>query len=170
VRWHDRSNESSSGSASRLVHASSPRSRRNRWNGSSCVSEILREGPRASASRRQWKSWLSMRGWRGYFRFCETPVALIALTRSVRLRAASLAPWKTSEGRERHSSHWESRETCATRPVAAVDPGISPGASPLGGTLQRLQIARSAVPDRSTLAQLLEPWRGRGGAARLPLS
>jgi hypothetical protein len=76
--------------------------------------------------------------------------------------------WKTSGGRERHSSHWESRETCATRPVAAVDPGISPGASPLGGTLQCLQIARSAVPDRSTLAQLLEPWHGRGGAASLP--
>jgi RNA-directed DNA polymerase len=39
-----------------------------------------------------------MRGWRGYFRFCETPVVLIALTRSVRLRlrAASLAPMENS--------------------------------------------------------------------------
>jgi RNA-directed DNA polymerase len=39
-----------------------------------------------------------MRGWRGYFRFCETPVVLIALTRSVRLRlrAASLAPMENT--------------------------------------------------------------------------
>src|ERR1700676_1417749 len=50
------------GSASRLVQASSARSRRNRWNGSSSESEIPREGPRASASRRQWKSWLRICG------------------------------------------------------------------------------------------------------------
>jgi hypothetical protein len=31
---------------------------------------------------------------------------------------------------EQHSSHWESRGSCATRPVAAVDPGILPGAKP----------------------------------------
>jgi len=38
-----------------------------------------------------------MRGWRGYFGFCETPEVLIALTRWVRLRlrAALWRQWKT---------------------------------------------------------------------------
>src|SRR3981189_1929923 len=38
-----------------------------------------------------------MRGWRGYFGFCETPEVLIALTRWVRLRlrAALWSQWKT---------------------------------------------------------------------------
>ena len=31
---------------------------------------------------------------------------------------------------ERHSSRWESGESCATWPAAAMDPGISPGAKP----------------------------------------
>src|SRR5450631_1075437 len=53
VRWHDRRNESSSGSALRLVRTSSARLRRNRWNGSSNESGTLREGPRASAKGRQ---------------------------------------------------------------------------------------------------------------------
>jgi RNA-directed DNA polymerase len=37
-----------------------------------------------------------MRGWRGYFGFCETPEVLIALTRWVRLRlrAALWRQWK----------------------------------------------------------------------------
>src|SRR4029077_19313282 len=41
----------------RLVRTSSARLRRNRWTGSSNESGTSREGPRASASRRQWKSW-----------------------------------------------------------------------------------------------------------------
>src|ERR1700675_1154070 len=43
-----------------------------------------------------------MRGWRGYFGFCETPEVLIALTRWVRLRlrAALWRQWKTP-GRRR---------------------------------------------------------------------
>src|ERR1039458_9530355 len=38
-----------------------------------------------------------MRGWRGYFGFCETPEVLIALTRWVRLRLRSALwrQWKT---------------------------------------------------------------------------
>jgi RNA-directed DNA polymerase len=38
-----------------------------------------------------------MRGWRGYFGFCETPEVLIGLTRWVRLRlrAAMWRQWKT---------------------------------------------------------------------------
>jgi hypothetical protein len=31
-----------------------------------------------------------MRGWRGYFGFCETPEVLVYLTRWVRLRSAPL--------------------------------------------------------------------------------
>ena len=42
-----------------------------------------------------------MRGWRGYFGFCETPDLLIKLTRWVRLRlrAALWRPWKTQRRR-----------------------------------------------------------------------
>ena len=42
-----------------------------------------------------------MRGWRGYFGFCETPQVLIALTRWVRLRlrAALWRQWKTPRRR-----------------------------------------------------------------------
>src|SRR5262249_10542718 len=42
-----------------------------------------------------------MRGWRGYFRFCETPEVLIYLTRWVRLRlrAAMWRQWKTPRRR-----------------------------------------------------------------------
>ena len=44
-----------------------------------------------------------MRGWRGYFGFCETPEVLIALTRWVRLRlrAALWRQWKTPASRRR---------------------------------------------------------------------
>jgi Group II intron, maturase-specific domain len=43
----------------------------------------------------------SMRGWRGYFGFCQTPEELIALTRWVRLRlrAALWRQWKTPRRR-----------------------------------------------------------------------
>ena len=42
-----------------------------------------------------------MRGWRGYFGFCETPEVLIGLTRWVRmrLRAAMWRQWKTPRRR-----------------------------------------------------------------------
>ena len=42
-----------------------------------------------------------MRGWRGYFGFCETPAVLIGLTRWVRLRlrAAMWRQWKTPRRR-----------------------------------------------------------------------
>ncbi len=42
-----------------------------------------------------------MRGWRGYFGFCETPNLLIGLTRWVRrrLRAALWRQWKTQRRR-----------------------------------------------------------------------
>ncbi len=42
-----------------------------------------------------------MRGWRGYFGFCETPEVLLSLTRWVRLRlrAAMWRQWKTPRRR-----------------------------------------------------------------------
>src|SRR6202162_6667089 len=42
-----------------------------------------------------------MRGWRGYFGFCQTPEVLVALTRWVRLRlrAALWRQWKTQRRR-----------------------------------------------------------------------
>jgi hypothetical protein len=42
-----------------------------------------------------------MRGWRGYFGFCQTPEVLVALTRWVRLRlrAALWRQWKTPRRR-----------------------------------------------------------------------
>jgi len=42
-----------------------------------------------------------MRGWRGYFGFCETPAVLVSLTRWVRLRlrAALWRQWKTPRRR-----------------------------------------------------------------------
>jgi RNA-directed DNA polymerase len=42
-----------------------------------------------------------VRGWRGYFGFCETPEVLIGLTRWVRmrLRAATWRQWKTPRRR-----------------------------------------------------------------------
>jgi hypothetical protein len=52
----------SSGSASRLVRISSARLRQKFWNGSSAESGRSREGPRASASKRQWRSWLCICG------------------------------------------------------------------------------------------------------------
>src|SRR2546430_15286356 len=48
-----------------------------------------------------FRSALYMRGWRGYFGFCETPEVLIGLTRWVRLRlrAALWRQWKTPRRR-----------------------------------------------------------------------
>jgi RNA-directed DNA polymerase len=62
-----------------------------------------------------------MRGWRGYFGFCETPEVLIALTRWVRLRlrAALWRQWKTPRRRRTalvaHGvSPWAARKTAGS--------------------------------------------------------
>jgi hypothetical protein len=121
-----------------------------------------------------------MRGWRGYFGFCETPEVLIALTRWVRLRlrAALWRQWKTP--RRRRAALIALRvagELCNT--AGSGRGPCRPEQSPLHRAFQcPLQIARPAVRDRSALAQLLEPpytdpyvrWCGRGGAASSPLS
>src|SRR6516164_9445859 len=133
VRWHDRRNGSSSDSALRLVRTSSARLRRNRWTGSSNESGTSREGPRASASRRQWKSCP---------RICGAGAAISAFAKRPRCWSPSLAGSGCDCGLpsgangkhhgvgERHSSHWESGGSCATWPAVAMDPGISPGAKP----------------------------------------
>src|SRR3954447_8976760 len=62
-----------------------------------------------------------MRGWRGYFGFCETPQVLIALTRWVRLRlrAALWRQWKTPRRRRAallaHGvSQWAAKNTAGS--------------------------------------------------------
>jgi len=92
------------------------------WNGSNSESGTSRAGPRASALRRQWKSWPPyMRGWRNYFGFCETPEVLVALTRWVRLRlrAALWRQWKTPRRRRaaliaNGVSSWAARNTAGS--------------------------------------------------------
>src|SRR6478736_376022 len=119
VRWHDRRSGSFSGSASPLVQASSAQSRRNLWNASNSESGRSRERQRASASKRQLATY--MRGWRGYFGFCETPEVLIALTRWVRLRlrAALWRQWKTPRRRRaaliaNGVSEWAAKNTAGS--------------------------------------------------------
>src|SRR5246127_2951936 len=62
-----------------------------------------------------------MRGWRGYFGFCQTPEVLIALTRWVRLRlrAALWRQWKTPRRRRaaliaNGVSEWAARKTAGS--------------------------------------------------------
>src|ERR1017187_4952013 len=62
-----------------------------------------------------------MRGWRGYFGFCETPEVLIALTRWLRLRfrAALWRQWKTPRRRRaaliaNGLSEWAARNTAGS--------------------------------------------------------
>ena len=73
-----------------------------------------------------------MRGWRGYFGFCETPEVLIALTRWVRLRlrAALWRQWKTPRRRRAALIALRVQGSCETRPAVAVALGTSPGAKP----------------------------------------
>jgi RNA-directed DNA polymerase len=62
-----------------------------------------------------------MRGWRGYFGFCETPEVLVGLTRWVRLRlrAALWRQWKTPRRRRaalvaNGVSAWAARQTAGS--------------------------------------------------------
>ena len=90
-----------------------------------------------------------MRGWRGYFGFCETPQVLIALTRWVRLRlrAALWRHWKTPRRRRRHLSQTGSRHGLqGTRPAAAAVHGISPEVEPSPPDSQMPTSNRSVSP------------------------
>jgi RNA-directed DNA polymerase len=81
-----------------------------------------------------------MRGWRGYFGFCQTPEVLIALTRWVRLRlrAALRRQWKTPRRRRaalvaNGVSEWGCKEHGRQRPWSMVS---CPQQSPLHWAFQ----------------------------------
>ena len=83
------------------------------------VREITRRAKGVSIKTTMEELATYMRGWRGYFGFCETPEVF------------DCGPLFGANGKhhgvaERHSSHSESRESCATRPAAVVAPGILP--------------------------------------------
>src|SRR5262247_4856790 len=65
------------------------------------IREITRRAKGVSIKTTMEELVSYMRGWRGYFGFCETPAVLIALTRWVRLRlrAALWRQWKTPRRR-----------------------------------------------------------------------
>ena len=65
------------------------------------VREITRRAKGVSMKTTMEELAPYMRGWRGYFGFCETPAVLIYLTRWVRLRlrAAMWRQWKTPRRR-----------------------------------------------------------------------
>ena len=65
------------------------------------IREITRRAKGVSITTTMDELAAYMRGWRGYFGFCETPEVLIALTRWVRLRlrAALWRQWKTPRRR-----------------------------------------------------------------------
>ena len=65
------------------------------------IREITRQAKGVSLEPTMAKLAPYMRGWRGYFGFCETPDLLIQLTRWVRLRlrAALWRRWKTQRRR-----------------------------------------------------------------------
>jgi RNA-directed DNA polymerase len=65
------------------------------------IREITRRAKGVSIKATMEELTSYMRGWRGYFGFCETPEVLIALTRWVRLRlrAALWRQWKTPRRR-----------------------------------------------------------------------
>ncbi len=65
------------------------------------IREITRQAKSVSLKTTMAKLAPYMRGWRGYFGFCETPDLLIPLTRWVRrrLRAALWRQWKTPRRR-----------------------------------------------------------------------
>jgi RNA-directed DNA polymerase len=65
------------------------------------IREITRKAKGVSIKTTMEELATYMRGWRGYFGFCETPEVLIALTRWVRLRlrAALWRQWKTPRRR-----------------------------------------------------------------------
>ena len=75
--------------------------RRRPWIGSNDESGKSRGGKRLSMKTTIEELAPYMRGWRGYFGFCETPEVLIGLTRWVRLRlrAAMWRQWKTPRRR-----------------------------------------------------------------------
>src|ERR1700689_1475697 len=86
------------------------------------IREITRRAKGASMKTIMEELAPYMRGWRGYFGFCQTPEVLVALTRWVRLRlrAALWRQWKTPRRRRaaliaNGVSEWAARNTPASR-------------------------------------------------------
>ena len=65
------------------------------------IREITRRAKGVSIETTMEELASYLRGWRGYFGFCQTPAVLVALTRWVRLRlrAALWRQWKTPRRR-----------------------------------------------------------------------
>ena len=85
------------------------------------IREITRKAKGVSIKTTMEELATYMRGWRGYFGFCETPEVLIALTRWVRLRlrAALWRQWKTPRRRRaaliaNGVSEWAARNTAGS--------------------------------------------------------
>jgi RNA-directed DNA polymerase len=102
VRWRNRHSGSSSGSAftagpevKRLIAPKALNQFKQR------IRDITRRAKSVSIKTTMAELVPFMRGWRGYFSFCETPDVLIYLTRWVRLRlrAALWRQWKTPRRR-----------------------------------------------------------------------
>src|ERR1035437_3224734 len=101
VQWHNRRSESFSDSALPPVPRSSASSHQRPWTDLSAGFGKSRDEPRGSASKTTIAELASyMRGWRGYFGFCETPEVLVYLTRWVRLRLRA-ALWRQGENPHR---------------------------------------------------------------------
>src|SRR6478736_3626132 len=85
------------------------------------IREITRKAKGVSIKTTMEELATYMRGWRGYFGFCETPEVLIALTRWVRLRlrAALWRQWKTPRRRRaaliaNGVSEWAAKNTAGS--------------------------------------------------------
>src|ERR1700726_3378383 len=85
------------------------------------IRDITRRAKGVSIKTTMEELATNMRGWRGYFGFCETPEVLIALTRWVRLRlrAALWRQWKTPRRRRaaliaNGVSEWAARNTAGS--------------------------------------------------------
>jgi RNA-directed DNA polymerase len=85
------------------------------------IREITRRAKGVSIETTMEELATYMRGWRGYFGFCETPEVLVALTRWVRLRlrAALWRQWKTPQRRRAALvalgvSGWAARNTAGS--------------------------------------------------------
>src|SRR6202051_2049923 len=85
------------------------------------IREITRRAKGVSIKTTMEELATYMRGWRGYFGFCETPEVLIALTRlgRLRLRAALWRQWKTPRRRRaaliaNGVSEWAARNTAGS--------------------------------------------------------
>jgi hypothetical protein len=160
--WRSRKEESAGSKVSRLqlqpVRRSSARLRERLSIGSKARGrETTRRAKGVSIETTIAELAPYMRGWCSYFGFCETPEALVYLTRWVRLRLRATL-WRQVE-----NTTPSSRGAVGTRGPSATGQPYSwkrswplvprPDKGPFGGPLQRvLHIARTSDVDRGVLA------------------